>query len=934
MRRYFRRHLLLAASAFAVQAGMASSQVSSAQEDDPVARYRASQVALATRGSDAGVRSVRPGSYVSATQDGDLAGERTAPGSVARSGFVDPASFRRRRSETSSGQSMLAAESPLLSDVAVSHLRTPPTPSTDAALQTQSVELADTRPDDEESSDESVISSDPTAITLDLPVVFQGRALGSVPVIATPDRLVAVSPALLASVLDGRVDEGVLGQVAQLGGVMTPVETLEEFGLVSRLDSATLSIVVEGPAVAAAGFDYDLTGSGADRTGEISVPPAKLAAGVTGNLFVSQNFSRGDEPTVSGAFDGFLNIGGRRGIYATFGGNSLLQAPGSSDRNFQRTRLVVFRDNLERVTRTSAGDLFTNLSPVAGSADFLGASLGRSYSTLQPNRSIRPLGARSFVLERPAEVSILVNGQQVTRFNAPAGPINLNDFPLVNVTNDISIVVEDDFGRRVLDSFALATDISLLDVGLSEFFVGGGVKRDTSQRGFEYSDDYVLTGTYRRGLTSSFTLGGFGLYSEDRQLAGAEAAFTALSGVAGTEVAFSNDRLAGSGFAGTLSLRADNGGRNLLGRSLELRADYQSEEFRSASSDFQANTEWNILANVRQDFTDRLALTASGSWLSTHSGESAATGSIGAIYRFGNVLLNSAIRYTETQGGRQDIGLFFALTRRFGSRLNGSISHDTISGVTEIEARRFAPNELGAVSYDARARFDDEQGSLEGGVEYLANRWRGELDVVQRADTGLFDGDTVGTARIQSGIAFADGQWGVGRDPGRGFYMVGRHPSLAGSQVNVSAGSIAEPRATTGILGPAVVSTLSSYRPETVQVQVVDAPIGYNIGQGRYTTTPGAFSGFDITVGSDAYRSVVFTFSRDGEPVSLASAVITNDATGEETVAFSNRGGRLLASQLVPGRYTIRFPLLDLNHPFTISEDDDVYVNAGKVEFE
>jgi len=71
--------------------------------------------------------------------------------------------------------------------------------------------------------------------------------------------------------------------------------------------------------------------------------------------------------------------------------------------------------------------------------DIAGVSIFRSYSVLNPQQVIRPRGDRTFRLERPSTVEVIVNGQQVRRLQLAPGNYNLPDFPFAQGGNHLRL---------------------------------------------------------------------------------------------------------------------------------------------------------------------------------------------------------------------------------------------------------------------------------------------------------------------------------------------------------------------------------------------------------------------------------------------------------------------------------------------------------------
>lgn len=159
--------------------------------------------------------------------------------------------------------------------------------------------------------------------------------------------------------------------------------------------------------------------------------------------------------------------------------------------------------------------------------------------------------------------------------------------------------------------------------------------------------------------------------------------------------------------------------------------------------------------------------------------------------------------------------------------------------------------------------------------------------------------------------------------------MFRKHPSLKDSTLAVSAGGADMRLADTKWMGPAVAPVRTPYRPEELRTTVKNAPLGYNIGPGSYRFLPGARTGTVVTVGQDAFRTVVGSVLFDGSPVSLGYGRLRNLETGKETAFFTNRTGRTAFSELSPGSYEGVFDALGLRFNFEVDASDPAYLNAG-----
>jgi outer membrane usher protein len=115
---------------------------------------------------------------------------------------------------------------------------------------------------------------------------------------------------------------------------------------------------------------------------------------------------------------------------------------------------------------------------------------------------------------------------------------------------------------------------------------------------------------------------------------------------------------------------------------------------------------------------------------------------------------------------------------------------------------------------------------------------------------------------------------------------------------------------------------------------VDDLPVGYDLGSGDFALKPSLYSGYKLTVGSDATYTVLAQVTRDGEPLSLISGKFYSlDHPEDEPVqGFTNRSGRLAATGLRPGRYRLE---LATDPVFTteivIPKGDDNLVKLGDI---
>jgi outer membrane usher protein len=152
------------------------------------------------------------------------------------------------------------------------------------------------------------------------------------------------------------------------------------------------------------------------------------------------------------------------------------------------------------------GDTTTAALPWSRSTRIGGIQLSRNFA-LQPYRTTTPMPAFLGAAALPSQVELYINGMRQYTGQVPAGPFQLNTVPSINGAGNAQVVVTDAFGRATTLDFSLYDTQRLLQEGLSDWSVDLGVVRKSyGLRSFDYGSDPATTGTWRYGVSNSFTL--------------------------------------------------------------------------------------------------------------------------------------------------------------------------------------------------------------------------------------------------------------------------------------------------------------------------------------------------------------------------------------------------------------------------------------------
>jgi outer membrane usher protein len=677
---------------------------------------------------------------------------------------------------------------------------------------------------------------------------------------------------------------------------------------------------------------------------------SKLNAGNVGEFSRSENLS----PLAS--FAGYINI--RAG--ADYSSSTFFGADGEANARIGfdgaiRWRDVVFEsgaaldqvggltrnssrfiyDLPEQALRFSAGDISPLRTGFQGGSDLLGISVEKSYHKLQPSMSIRPTSNQSFRIERPSSVDVMINGRAVQRLHLRPGDYDLNDLSLGVGANDVSIVIEDDLGQKRTLNFSVFSGASLMAPGVSEWSFSAGVASGAgSSAGSNMTNLYsnlrydyaapMVTGVYQRGLTPDLT-GSTHLQADANVImGGVGGAMQTSFGYWVFDGALSDSFKYGSGLAANIGYELTNiRGSDEIKRNIRLTVNYRTERFSPVGV---LEPENNVIANMLVSYAQDFPWNISGG---ISSGYSLGRGDFSDHFTVGVTLGRSfweSISTGLTAGYAQSLGSHgdsnsadgFRAAFRVGYRLdeNSSIevNYGTDDGRSQVSHQHQEGRGVGAwnaqIELDHAPAKEDalEMAGVNGSAGYTANR----ADLALSHHTGLAGLNTNKieqrtSATMGTAIAFADGAFAVGRPVTSGFAVVGPHANLPDSDVTVGSGPDGK-SAASDILGPALVSDISSYSPSRVQVEVSNLPNGYDLGAGGFDLHAPYKAGYRLVVGSDytvsAHGSMV---NEQGVPISLLTgdAFLEGHPEGRHVQFFTNKAGKFGAQGLCPGRWVV-----------------------------
>ena len=708
---------------------------------------------------------------------------------------------------------------------------------------------------------------------------------------------------LLSNIVDPKILETLRGSMA--GRTTVSPDDLTGSGIKAQYDPRTLELNLLIPYQMRAARGLQVASLDRARIGAFA-KPAKASAYL--NI-------RGSEDYVwNGAGKGFQNpvffLDGAARLHGLVLESQGIWQPGNASADFQRQATRLVWDDNKDVIRWALGDLSAVGRGFQSAPDMAGISAYRSYSVLEPEVIARPRGQRSFSLDRPSVVEIYVNGQLVRRVDLQPGNYNLSDFPFTQGANDVRLAITDDTGRTQVLRFNIFFDQSQLARGLSEFGFYAGVAAPLGLSGPHYTGKAVFTGFYRRGVTDNLTLGANFQADNHTLLAGLEAVLGTSQGTFAAQMASSNIKGFGAGFATTLTyqrLIQRQGGRS---DSVNLSLQYTTKNFGPVQTTVPNNPfVYEIGAGYSHAFNDYVY-----AGVDLHFSKGRAPQRDYQNYRATvGWRLTPTISMTtdvlwEDSTQRHGFGAIMSLTARLGRYSSVRADYDTRLNDGRLSYQSLHGEGVGSYNVSAELERSDQSSGFNGTVNYIANR--AELGLSHETTfNGTFSSvtDQRTSLRFASSLAFADGSLSVGRPIYDAFAIVTPYKTLQGAPVIIDPTPYGF-QATTGVLGSAVQPNMASYNERTITVDAPTAPSGVDLGQGSFRVFPPYRAGYRLEVGSEYYVTAIGRMvTDDGGPLALISgkAIELAHPDHEPIVVFTNRDGRFGLAGLRPGRWRI-----------------------------
>lgn len=786
-------------------------------------------------------------------------------------------------------------------------------------------------------------------IDMTVPLTFQNRSLGDIPMrLTADDRFLLESEGFL------RLMRPVLNDPAhvELSTKLQPLpqfgpDDLNQTGVQLTYDPSTLAVVVVevSPEQRAT---QSLFAPPRDDANDVTLQLAEFSTYININAIETYVWEtqQVDPPTIN--IDGAVRFGN-----VVFEGDAQLGqrfGVAGDEYKFTRNYARLVHDQPEDYRRFFLGDLDPEVRGQQSFVSMGGVGVLRQQRRFNAFRSAILQSNRQLILQRASTVRFLRNGALYRELRLQPGRYDFSALPLIAGSNDIDVQVTDNSGAVQNLSYQQYLDPIDLDPGDYEY---GAFFGPTSRR-FGGAPDYkgpvAFTGFFRKAFLNRPALGvGFQASKDVQTLTGQTQFVLRNGGRLLLDAGASNSKIAGQGFAGGVSYEHFIDRRG-LSDSLTLRGDYLSPKFATLGNLEGINTtSMSVSAQYTRQFDLRFMTTSTASYLKGRNG-------LGDSYRIGTTgyyrlnrqwTFRAGVDYAKfpTSFARgSGFSVSVGITFQPDYRRRAEARYESRDDLQELSYNQSGLNQLSSVGFGGLLARQDGNARAQGYAAYSANRFDAAISHASFGPSiSDFGAVNATSLRVGTTLAFADGMFGIGRRINDSFMLLKPHKNL-GKRSVVAGQSLAENNyiSKSGTLGAAVNNFLGSYSTQLVQYDVEDPPTGYDTGTGVFRVRPAYKSGYAARIGTDAFASAMGTLVLAADkPVSLIGGRVTlqdvKEGENPQPIPFfTNSIGRFAIANLLPGRrYLVETygpnGSIDKSFEFTVPADTDGLINLGIV---
>ena len=636
------------------------------------------------------------------------------------------------------------------------------------------------------------------------------------------------------------------------------------------------------------------------------------------------------------------NIGGGSGV--NIQSSLLWKEDNNQVSDVSRADIALFYDKPEVPLRFTLGDTQINSTGHLASAQLGGISIEKAYARLQPQRRISPSNNQQFVLPRAANLEIYINDFLISRIRLKAGRYDLSDLPLTSGVNNIQVIATYANGDTEEFYFTTHYNARLLAKGLSDYAFTLGRLSSIEQGNYKYDDEVFISGNYEYGVTDRLTLGLNGAAHPMGHVVGSIA--TINSFVGNLSLRYSQSKVNGEQSGNIYSIESEhsifghgNFGSPNLRLGYEMRQNFTNtpwQEFSTISSSKRAFADYSYFLNEHVDFNLSASRDRGRDNVTTDNA------TIELNVRYEDVRVRTGFSHIDSSDTRVISKNQFFLNftwnhynRRANHRARAQYSsRDKVASASYAKTNNNFINDYG---YEVRTEKGRDFRQEQFDASYTGAFIRADVSTTNYTRDQQ-QADSRSSFNISTSLGVADGHFGMGATTTAPFAVITKHKTLKNADVLVNVDRQGRAQTKTKNHIGALVEMGTGYTSSQLNIDVPEAPLGYDWGPGMYALVGGATTGHHIQIGSElSYTAIGRLIDNDGMPIAMKRGRVlkkpplhSNDKTVPTIAIFTNRTGRFVVEGISVGNYMVE--INGMIGQFKISDVEQRFVRVGTLE--
>ncbi|WP_261592562.1 fimbria/pilus outer membrane usher protein [Pseudoalteromonas holothuriae] len=773
--------------------------------------------------------------------------------------------------------------------------------------------------------------------TMDFPVRLNNAEVGQVPAIINGLELKSVSAASFKKNLQGILSQKVLTWLSNKAQQELTPEEFEVQGIFLSLQpqDLTINMSLSEAAMATDNLSYA-------RQKHFELPKGEAYWAVLNNFNFAHERSNNNQ-SYNSQFEWLINsnVGGGDGI--NFSSSVFWENGDSQPSQFSRGDIALFYDQPDKPLRMTLGDTQTSSIGHLLGTQLAGFKIEKAYSQLQPQRKTTPGNSQQFVLPRPATLEVFINEFLISRIRLKAGRYDLSDLPLTSGINNIHIIATYANGETQTFDFTTHYNSRLLAQGISDYSLAFGYLSAVDNGRYRYDDDMLITGNYEYGVTDKLTLGVNGAVHSLGHILGSVTTLNSLLGNISLRYSQSKAPQA-SGDAYSIETEHSifghgNYGSPNLRLGYEIRKNFTNtpwQQFNTISNTKRTFLDYSYIINDHLDFNINASRAVNNDNLVTKNVSSEFN------LRYEGIRLRVGYNHNASEDLRiiSENQFILNVTWNYYDSQNNTRSRAQYNNRSKTASTSYTKtnnNFINDYGYELRAEKGSDFRQEQMKASYTGAFFRADVNANNYTHTRL-KSDGRASINLSTSVGVADGYLGLGATTTTPFAVVTKHKTLKNTDVLVNTDRFGRAKTKPDERIGALIDIGSSYTSYQFNIDVPDAPLGYDWGPGMYTMVGGANTGHHIQIGSDLSYTVIGTLlDEQGIPIAMQRGYVMkqqNDITSNEAplkrAFFTNRTGRFVIEGISTGNYVIK--LGNTTGYFTVKDVEKRFIRVGTIE--